>query len=150
MSIDHTKYPLDVSALNKGDDITEDQCIQMMGTNGSDPLYQLKLLELRDEIRRAADMAHRQLSIVIRKRHLHVNTDAEASEYHFGRVVHGRRQIMRESENLRTRVDASFLTDHQKMAHDRQLLISGMLVARIHEAGRIASTKPKGIEQEKK
>lgn len=145
------RYPLDVTKLRKGDDISESDCSAMIGMPSTDPNYNIKLIQLRDEIEGEAKREGMPLSIITNKKSLHINTDPEASEYHRRRAELGRRQIFRENNRLRTLVDTGNLNEHQKAQHDRNLFITGMMVAKLqHSARRIGTDKPPAIEQEDK
>lgn len=126
-------YPLDVTRLTKGQDIPQPECERIAGVSATHSRYQWELLALRMHIIRESSMFGRPLSVAIRGNSLHVNTDAEASDYHAKLAKEAERSVHRNCHMIRHAVDAGNLTEEQRRVHDRRVAIIAMKSASLRQ-----------------
>lgn len=120
-------YPLDFDLLKKGDSISPERLEALTqkqrGTDG----YNLAVLALRERIVRECRDRGRHFTVALVKGSLRVLTDEEASLYNARTFRAG---FKRSSKSLRrlAKVDASQLSDGQKIDHERNLIVLGKVL----------------------
>lgn len=137
--------PIPEGELAKGNTITADR-LEELGAMSGDRVsakWAFRLLRLRDEIQ-----SIHKVSVRILRGGLHINTDAEASEYHNGRGEGGLQMIKRQVNSMHKLVDASKLSPAEQARHDRSLCVWGARMAGLKRAVKaLESTTAIRIEQ---
>jgi hypothetical protein len=131
--------PIPDSECVKGNTLTPNRLVEL-GAMSGDPTsgkWAFRLLALRDEL-----MRKHRVSVKIHKGGLHINTDAEASEYHNGRGEQAVVTIKRQVSCLHSLVDPSRLSPAQQAAHDRSLCIWGAKLAGLKRATKALPAPP--------
>jgi|GEM_PF-6592099 len=103
-----TQFPLDFSALAKGDVISEDQIRDIYNTK-TDQDHRLAAMSLREDI----ELARSDLYPVCKGRTIAILTDAEAHEH----SVHRHGQLVQQMERTakrRARIDASDMSEAER------------------------------------
>ena len=125
--------PIPEEEIQKGNTLTPTRLVEL-GAMAGDPTsgkWAFRLLGLRDEL-----MRKHRISVKIHKGGLHINTDAEASDYHNGRGEQAVTTIKRQVSLLHTVVDVAKLSAAQTANHDRALCIWGAKMAALKRATR--------------
>jgi hypothetical protein len=125
--------PIPPEETAKGTTLTPER-LRELGAMKGDPgtaAWAFDLLALRDELVRRGRAAGNPISVRIFKSGLHINTDAEASEYHDRKAGHGVSQVFRQVAAMHQLVDVSKLSTAEQAKHDRALCIWGAKTAAI-------------------
>lgn len=132
--------PIPDAELSKGTTLTPERLIEL-GAMSGDPgtaKWAFRLIALRDEIMRKAARIGQPVSVRIWKGGLHVNTDAEAAQYHDLRGENSMESMRRQVGLLSRVVDPSRLSGAERAAHDRALCVWGARIAALKRAGKSA------------
>ena len=125
--MDDVKYfPLDFTAIYKGQVITPDEIRTIMGLTpqDGDSVFKLKAMALRALIESECDKLGRPVVVKHEGDALRVLTDAEAVSYVQKRIDHGYRTAARYTRRQPT-IDHQNLSDELKAIHERNILNSG-------------------------
>lgn len=131
--------PIPAEELTKGTTLTAARLIEL-GAMSGDPTsarWAFRLLRLRDEIQSKSAHEGKPLSVRILKGGLHINTDAEAVEYHNDRGENGLVMVRRQVAMLAKAVDPSRLSPAEQARHDRSLCLWGARMASLKRAARM-------------
>jgi hypothetical protein len=127
---------LNVETLNRGDDITPEECERILGIDRDHEHFPLKLATLASQIIRESGRSSRRLSACCRQGGIHINTDFEASVYHAKLARTSERGLLRHTTLMRTTVRVSQLTATQRRQHDEALCRMATKVAALRRAAR--------------
>lgn len=134
-----SKYPVDVSALSKGDEIAVDRVQTIVGLKYEHRAFSLKALALAEWIEREMIARGEAVTVIAIKGALRVLTDGEAAKYLTGRF--GAHEAgLRRSARAKAQVDRSKLTEAEREKHDRELTVMGAKLTRLR--GRELTLKP--------
>lgn len=128
-------WPLDVRKLSKGDNLTVAQVEEITGTAAGSSRFPFAVMGLRAYIMQETARTGSPLSVSIRNGGLHVNTDAEASQYHHRLARDGERSIHRNFQHLCRTVSVAKLSDHERADHERHQRVWALKIAAMKKAG---------------
>lgn len=134
---DVSPYPLDVSSLTRGQDITEAECAQIIGAKPGDKRWPFAMMMLVGWIMHESEAAGAPLSACQRKGGIHINTDAEAAVYHVRSAAKHEDGIKRNFRHLCKTVRADDLNDIQRMDHEQNVKLLALKVAALKGANKI-------------
>lgn len=150
-AFDHTLgiWPIDVTTLNKGDDVIAAECERIIGYPSTHPKYPFELMALREFVIRESMRRHTPFSVAIRGASLHINTDSEAVDYHEDLARKGERAIYRNVHMMRQAIDPGRLTQEQRQTLDRNTALWAMKIGRLRDPAVLAAaaTPLPAIEQ---
>lgn len=134
-----SKYPLDASALSKGDEIPVERVEAIVRRKFDDRRYALAVASLCDWIEREKAERGEHVTAAMVKGAIRILTDAEAADYLSGRF-RAHEAGLRRSARAKARVDRAQLTEAQRDKHDRELSVMGAKLTRLR--GREVQLKP--------
>jgi hypothetical protein len=134
---DVSPYPLDVSSLTRGQDITEAECAQIIGCKPDDKRWPFGMMGLVEWISHESEATGRPLSVCQRRGGIHINTDAEAAVYHVNNANKHEDGIRRNFRRLCKTVRADDLNDIQRMEHEQNVKLLALKVAALKGANKI-------------
>ena len=132
-------YPLDVTTLERGQDLTEAECITIMPGNvkPTDKGWPFAMMMLVSWIMHQSEAKGRPLSACQRKGGIHINTDAEAAIYHVRNSDKHEEGIKRNFRHLCKTVRSDDLNDIQRMEHEQNVKLWALKVAALKGASKI-------------
>jgi hypothetical protein len=130
-------YPLDVTTLERGQDLTEAECAKIIGCKPDDKRWPFAMMMLVGWIMHESEAAGRPLSACQRKGGIHINTDAEAATYHVRNAAKHEDGIKRNFRHLCKTVRADDLNDIQRMEHEQNVKLLALKVAALKGANKI-------------
>jgi hypothetical protein len=133
---DVSPYPLDVSALERGQDLTEAECAKITGVRPDDKRWPFAMMMLVGWIMHESEADGRPLSACQRKGGIHINTDAEAATYHVRNAAKHEDGIKRNFRHLCRTVRADDLNDIQRMEHEQNVKLLALKVAALKGANK--------------
>lgn len=134
---DVSPYPLDVSSLHRGQDITEPECARVIGCKPGDKRWPFAVMMLVGWIMHESEAAGCPLSACQRRGGIHINTDAEAATYHVRNAERHEDGIKRNFRHLCKTVRADDLNDIQRMDHEQNVKLLALKVAALKGANKI-------------
>lgn len=146
------RFPIDYDTLQKGDYISPEDCERIIAAHKDQGgqrvtrahrIYSLRLMVVADEIERECWKLGKRFRVVTDRDGLRVLTDPELAEYAREKFHRHERGLLRENAHART-VDVQLLTDDQRVAHERALIIQGAKLAALASARRAL---PKATER---
>lgn len=138
-TIEVSPYPLDVSSLYRGQDITEAECAQIIGCKPGDKRWAWSMMALVGWIMHETEAAGTPLSACQRRGGIHINTDAEAATYHANNAAKHEEGIRRNFRHLCKTVRADDLNDIQRMEHEQNVKLLALKVAALKGANKLKS-----------
>ena len=132
--VEVTRIPLDIESLSKGDVITQETLIKIVGHPVGTPAYEFGLLGLREKIMDEKEVLGDPVTVRVSKGNIEVLTDELSSQYnnkrfksHIGKMLttHGRMMQVDESN-----LDEPDLNRHRKRIKRNGLTIQGALMGR--------------------
>src|SRR3990167_11413014 len=120
------KFPLDFDLLDKGSVISADTLTDIFSLPVDDPRYRLKCLSLVEQITRQLSDRGIEATVCQSRGSIRVLTDSEATTYNERQGLLGRRKIRKSFRRL-LNVDTANLSDKERSAHDKRLLLLGRL-----------------------
>jgi hypothetical protein len=129
------RFPVDYDALGKGSVIPRDRLIAIIDARPDSPSFSLKVLALRQQIKR--ELADRGLivSVALRRGDLCILADADAARY-TARMHRLRRRGMIRNHREALAVDVANLNADEQAFHQHELLIAGRELAAAANARR--------------
>lgn len=121
-----SKFPLDYDLLEKGSIITVDTLTAIFNLPADDQRFKLKCLALTGEITRQLSERGIEATVCQCRGAIKVLTDSEATSYNERQGLLGRRKIKRSFRRL-VNVDVANLTDKEREAHEKRILLLGRL-----------------------
>lgn len=134
-----SKYPIDVDALVKGDEISVERVEVIVGVRYTDRRYALAACQLASWIEGEKLDRGEYVTVATVKGAIRVLTDAEAADYLTRRFA-AHEAGLRTSARRKAGVDRSALTEDGRAKHDRELVTMGMKLRRLR--GREVTLKP--------
>lgn len=122
-------WPLDVSKLQKGQDLPASQCEEIVGVKQTAARYPFALMGLREWIMIESAKAGTPLSVSMRAGGLHINVDAEASRYHAKLARDAERSVHRNFAHLCRTVSGNALNEHEKAEHEQRVRLLSLKIA---------------------
>jgi hypothetical protein len=145
--VDVEVYPLDVSKLERGQDLTEAECAQIIpGCRPGDKRWPFAMMMLVSWIMHESEADGRPLSACQRRGGIHINTDAEAATYHVRNASKHEDGIKRNFRHLCKTVRADDLNDIQRMEHEQNVKLLALKVAALKGANKIKHDEVQAIK----
>lgn len=136
-TVDISPYPLDISSLYRGQDLSEAECAKIIGCKPTDKSWPFAMMMLVGWIMHETEAAGSPLSACQRKGGIHINTDAEAATYHVRNAAKHEDGIKRNFRHLCKTVRADDLNDIQRMDHEQNVKLLALKVAALKGANKI-------------
>jgi hypothetical protein len=130
-------HPMDFAKLSKGDVLTPEMIAKITGKQPGTEKYALALMGLRERIMRECRKLNNPITAVCSHESIRILTDAESAHYNAEETRRGFRKQCRAFRRL-TEVDARELDDQQKTDLERNIIITGKMIAAARSARSIA------------
>jgi hypothetical protein len=137
----HPPYNLDVSSLQRGQDLTERECEEYIGMKATDKRWPFAMMMFVAWIIYESETAGDPLSVCQRKGCVHINTDAESGVYHNREAAKHEAGIRRNLERMCRTVRVQYLTDIQKADHEQNQKVWALKLAAMNNV-RLTAPKP--------
>lgn len=134
-------FPIDFDSVHKGQTWTPDALERLTERTCGTDAYRLAVLALRERIVRECRDRGNYFTVAIVKACLRVLTDEEAALYNARTFRAGFRRSGKSLKRL-LRVDATQLTEQQKMEHERSCLVFGKMLQAANSARAKISATP--------
>lgn len=121
------RWPFDFELIDKGHNITPEECQKLINVPPSDRRYALKLLRLHGVLDAGLRRAGKRCTVVVRGDGLRVLTDEEAAAYQNDAFLGALNKASRAARK-QADVDMSQLTDAQRLEHERNLLENSLVM----------------------
>lgn len=131
-----TKYPLDFSALEKGQLVLQEDIERITGVSKSENPedYQLEVLNLTQRIMKETAELGLFMTAKGDKGAIRILTDEEAVEYHASQCESGRKKSIRNMARMQINVDVRNLSEDSKARHERNLVKEGIYLSMVNKA----------------
>ena len=130
-------YPLDISTLRRGQDLTTQECVIILGCKPDDKRWPFAMMMLVGWIMHETEAAGIPLSACQRRGGIHINTDAEAATYHVRNADRHEDGIKRNFRHLCKTVRPDDLNDIQRMEHEQNVKLLALKVAALKGASKL-------------
>lgn len=124
------KYPLDFAALKKGDVISQEKLVEIIGLEPTDPRYRIEVLKLRHHIEFTLATQNYWVTIKEDSGNLCILTDGESAVYNDKQFKNNINRALRSYDRL-LRVDNNNLTMSEQKRHFRNLETNGKVIQAI-------------------
>lgn len=128
-------HPIDFDSLHKGQVIPVEVLEEALGIKSNKEQYPLKLLGLKDQIKKHMRSIGSPLTVKVRKKELHILMDAQATEYNFNWQKRRLRSSIEFHRQL-LEVDSKNLTADEKRIHERRMLVSSRYAQAIRQTSK--------------
>ena len=118
-----SKYPLDVSQLEKGDYIPPEMCEEIVNVKRDCREYPMAVLKLKNEILLLCEAENKIFSARVYKDGVKIHEDGEASVYHSSAMTNAKKKHRRNLNDMVRRVDRMNLDVAQLQTHDRCIML---------------------------
>ena len=132
--VEVTRIPLDIEILSKGDVITQDTLIKIIGHPLGTPAYEFGLLGLKEKIMNQKEILGDPVTVRVSKGNLEVLTDELSSRYndkrfrsHIGKMLVTHSRMMQVDDS---NLEGTMQARHRKLLRRNGLTIQGALMGR--------------------
>lgn len=130
-----SRYPIDFDALGKGDVLSAETIVGIVGVSAGSARYSGRQMRLCARIERELTDRGLDVTVACVKTEIHVLDDAAAA-VHTKELFRKGLQTLRRAHGQNMKVDAGQLSAAERKDHERALVVQGAIVAGIREARR--------------